>query len=60
MHDELDGGVGEAEIMEAIAEEIQVDVVKGFFQVKLECYKPLLPFRSLHEMNYFLQNNRVI
>jgi len=60
MHYELYGVLRETEIMEAILEEIPIDVVEGFLQVKLECYKPLFPFRSLHEMNYFLQNNRVI
>ena len=60
MHDELDGDVWESEIMEADVKEVPVDVIKGFFQIKFERYKTLLPFRALHKVDYFLQNNRVI
>jgi hypothetical protein len=60
VHDKFDGDVEEPEIMETSAKEIPVDVVEGFFQIKFESYKSLLPFRSLHEMDNFLQNNRVI
>jgi len=54
VHDELDGDVRKTKIMEARAKEIPVDVVKGFFQIKFESYKPVLPFRPLHEMKYYI------
>ena len=60
MHNEFDGDVWKSKIVKTVAKEIPVDVVKCFLQIKFEGYIALLPLRFLHEMDDFLQNNRVI
>jgi len=57
MHDELDGDIRETKIMEERTKKIPIDVVKSFLQVKLESDITLLPFRSSHEVDDFVQNN---
>jgi len=60
MHDELYGGIGKSEVMKARTKELPINIIKGFLKVKFESNKAFLSFGSPHEVNNFLQNNRVV
>jgi hypothetical protein len=60
MHNELYSGVWKSEIMEARAKVLPVNIIEGFLKIKFESNKAFLSFGSSHEVNYFLQNNRVV
>ena len=60
MHDELDGNVWEAKILQAKIKKIPIDVIKGFLKVELESHITFFLLRSSHVMKNFLQNNGVI
>jgi len=60
MHDELYGGIGKFEVMKARTKELPVNIIKGFLKVKFESNIAFLFFGSPHEVNNFLQNNKVV
>jgi len=60
MHDEFDGDIRESEVFQVMMKKIPIDIIKSFFQIELKSYVPFFPFGSSHEVNNFLQNNRVI
>lgn len=55
MHDKFNCNIRKTEIKETRFEEIPVNIIKRFFQVKLESHVALFPFGSFHKMYDFVK-----